>query len=124
MTDADVDGSHIRTLLLTFFYRHMPALIENQYIYIARPPLYRVSKKKKATYIHSEKEMDEHLLKLGISDVLIRNAGEENSFDQQKLADLTNIILDIENLIATLERKGIPFRDFLAARNEQGRYAS
>ena len=71
MTDADVDGSHIRTLLLTFFYRHMLPLIENNFIYIAQPPLYRVSRKKVSRYIHSEREMDEYLLSLGITDVTL-----------------------------------------------------
>ncbi len=120
MTDADVDGSHIRTLLLTFFYRHMPALIENSYIYIAQPPLYRVTKKKQSRYIHSEKEMDEHLLNLGISDVLIRPAGSENSFEKNKLEDLLKLILDVELFIASIERKGVLFREFLAAKNDDG----
>ncbi len=62
MTDADVDGSHIRTLLLTFFYRHMLALIENNYIYIAQPPLYQSDQKKRAATSTSEKEMDDYLL--------------------------------------------------------------
>ena len=65
MTDADVDGSHIRTLLLTFFYRHMPALIENNFIYIAQPLFIGLRRKKISRYIHSEKEMDEYLLEIG-----------------------------------------------------------
>ena len=69
MTDADVDGSHIRTLLLTFFYRHMFPLIENNFIYIARPPLFRVKRKKESRYINSEKEMDGYLLELGLGDI-------------------------------------------------------
>jgi len=118
MTDADVDGSHIRTLLLTFFYRHMPALIENNFIYIARPPLYRVKRKKDIRYIHSEKEMDSYLIELGTSDVLIRPINDENSLDASKMKDLTNIITELESFIGSIERKGIPFREFLAARKE------
>ncbi len=120
MTDADVDGSHIRTLLLTFFYRHMPALVENNYIYIARPPLYRVTRKKTSQYIHSEKEMDEYLLKLGQSDILIRPHGEENSLGKEQAAKLMDLIVDLEAFIGSIERKAVLFRDFLA--NQMPRY--
>lgn len=121
MTDADVDGSHIRTLLLTFFYRHMPALIENNYIYIARPPLFKVTRKKTSQYIHSEREMDEYLLNLGISDITIRRARAEHSFNKEEMERMMDLILEVENFINSIERKGVPFREFLAARID-GRY--
>ncbi len=122
MTDADVDGSHIRTLLLTFFYRHMPALIENNFIYIARPPLYRVTRKKISQYIHSEKEMDEYLLKLGMGDVQIRMSGHSEPTQAEQLEDLIEAIREVETFIASIERKGIPFREFLHAKDDLGRY--
>ena len=118
MTDADVDGSHIRTLLMTFFYRHMPALIENNYIYIARPPLFRVTRKKISQYIHSEREMDEYLLRLGVSDILLRRAGQEQSLEKDHAEKLMDLILEVESFIQTIERKGIPFRDFIAEKKE------
>lgn len=121
MTDADVDGSHIRTLLLTFFYRHMPALIENNFIYIARPPLYRVTRKKVSRYIHSEKEMDEYLLKLGMSDVHVKLVGHTDYLSQEQFGNMLKDIRDVENLINSIERKGIPFREFLGAKNEEGK---
>ncbi len=121
MTDADVDGSHIRTLLLTFFYRHMPALVENNYIYIARPPLYRVKRKKVSRYIHSEHEMDEYLLGLGISDISLRLASQNELIEKDQVKDLMQAILEVETLIAVIERKGVPFREFLAAKNEEGK---
>jgi DNA gyrase subunit B len=120
MTDADVDGSHIRTLLLTFFYRHMPALVENGFIYIARPPLFKVTRKKVGQYIHSEKEMDEYLLKLGLTDLLVRRIGKEKSYDKEETEKLMDLALDVETFIAGVERKGVPFRDFLF--NEKPQY--
>lgn len=121
MTDADVDGSHIRTLLLTFFYRHMPALIENHFIYIAQPPLYRVTRKKISRYIHSEKEMDEYLLKLGTSDVKVRLVGKIDPLALEQIDELVQAIREVETFIFSVERKGIPFREFFAAKNEEGR---
>ncbi len=120
MTDADVDGSHIRTLLLTFFYRHMPALIESNFVYIARPPLFRVTRKKVGRYIHSEKEMDDYLLKLGMSDIKLKLAGHVDPINETELEALLKAILDIEALIGAIERKGVPFREFLHNKNEAG----
>lgn len=120
MTDADVDGSHIRTLLLTFFYRHMHALVENNFVYIAQPPLYRVTRKKTSRYIHSEKEMDDYLLELGMSDLHMKVNGKGETLTPEQFKSLTSLILDVEGFISRIERKGIPFREFMARKNAKG----
>lgn len=122
MADADVDGSHIRTLLLTFFYRHMPALIDNTFIYIAQPPLFRVSRKKVTRYIHSEREMDDYLLELGCSDIHVKLSSREHNLSPEELKQLLDLILDVEAFIGKIERKSIPFREFLQMKDGQGRY--
>lgn len=121
MADADVDGSHIRTLLLTFFYRHMPLLIENNFVYIARPPLYRVTRKKVKRYIHSENEMDDYLIKLGTSDLQIRLAGHTEPLESEEVSRLLKFLREIEAFASSIERKAIPFREFLMLKDEQGR---
>ncbi len=122
MTDADVDGSHIRTLLLTFFYRYMPALVENNYIYIAQPPLFKVTRKKVSRYIKSEKEMDDYLLDQGVKDIAVHHTPHNRRFSDDERDRLVVLIRDIENFILSVERKAIPFREFLEAKNEKGAY--
>ena len=120
MTDADVDGSHIRTLLLTFFYRHMPALLENGHIYIAQPPLFKVSRKKEGRYIQTEKEMDQYLLQLGLSDVKTVRLGKE--LLPEELNSAVETVLEMESFIHRIERKGVPFREYLSHKTESGLY--
>jgi DNA gyrase subunit B len=120
MTDADVDGSHIRTLLLTFLYRHMPLLFESGFIYIAQPPLFRVIRKKVTRYIHTEKEMDRYLLELGLEGVRFQLAGYADPLNHDEMQELLSTVLDVESFIGGVERKGIPFREFLQGRSPEG----
>ena len=106
MADADVDGSHIRTLLLTFFYRQMPELIERGYVYIAQPPLYKVKKGNSVLYIKNEREMDDYLVRGGCDDAsLILANGEQIA--GQDLIELVEKNRKARSLIANLS-KNVP----------------
>ncbi len=97
MTDADVDGSHIRTLLLTFFFRHMQELVEKGHLYIAQPPLYRVKKGKKAQYIKDEAHLEDHLLGLGLAGVKLR-AAQGNLIEADYLRNLLKKVIEVDKI--------------------------
>ena len=104
MTDADVDGSHIRTLLLTFFYRQMPELIERGYIYIAQPPLYKIGKGKSQRYVKDDLEFEAYLLELALQDASVSNADVINAISGDDLGKLCREYLSVEKTISRLSQ--------------------
>lgn len=104
MTDADVDGSHIRTLLLTFFYRQMAELIEKGYIYIAQPPLYKIGKGKSQRYVKDDIEMEAYLLELALKNAELENAETKQLVTGDELEKLCREYLSVEKTIARLSR--------------------
>jgi DNA gyrase subunit B len=122
MTDADIDGAHIRTLLLTFFFRQMPDLFTKQMVYIAQPPLYEVHTRgqKKSEYVLTESVMHKRLVDKGLvgTELTIRDGAgkkgaKELKITADKLAELVKILVDMERCIAVLNRRGIKFEEFV-----------
>ncbi len=117
MTDADVDGAHIRTLLLTFFFRQMPLLIEQERIYIAQPPLYEIQVKgqKHSEYLLNEPQMRKRMENSGVEGTTLRifRSSGQTEYSAVKLALLVKILNDAERSVHILERRGILFRQFV-----------
>ncbi len=105
MTDADVDGSHIRTLLLTFFYRQMPELVEKGHLFIAQPPLYKVKRGKQERYLKDEAALDDYLIELGTEQVRVRSGTNGNGLSGQPLQNFVRKIAQWEKLMGMVTRK-------------------
>ena len=108
MTDADVDGSHIRTLLLTFFYRQLPKIIENGYVYIAQPPLFRAKRGKSETYIKDERELDAFLIKRATEARVVRIPSKKLEISGAELEKLLHKMIAHQKLLQVVERRGHP----------------
>ena len=108
MTDADVDGSHIRTLLLTFFYRQLPSVIDSGYVYIAQPPLFRVKRGKSETYIKDERELEAYLIKRAAQARVVRIPATNTEISGADLEKLLQKMIAHQKFLATIERRGHP----------------
>src|SRR5436305_7524043 len=117
MTDADVDGSHIRTLLLTFFYRQMPQLIKQGFVYIAQPPLYQITRRKRVEYVDDDAQLNKILIQLGTEDVRLRNMADHSELSQKQLAEILELLESLDKYAAALRRHGGDFGEYIERRN-------
>jgi len=117
MTDADVDGSHIRTLLLTFFFRQMPDLIRKGYVYIAQPPLFQVKRKKREEYVEGESQLNKMLIKFGSDDVQLKNLSDNKVVADNSLVEILEMLDSLDKFTRAIARHGGDFAEYLAKRD-------
>ncbi|MDQ3414726.1 MAG: DNA topoisomerase (ATP-hydrolyzing) subunit B [Verrucomicrobiota bacterium] len=119
MTDADVDGSHIRGLLLTFFYRQMTELVRAGKIYIAQPPLYQIKRKKREEYVDDDVQLNKILISLGAEDVRLKNLADAKELTTAQLKDILEQLEKLAKLSESVRRHGGDFEDFLNHRDKK-----
>lgn len=119
MTDADVDGSHIRTLLLTFFYRQMPELVRRGHVYIAQPPLYQIKRKKREEYVDDDAQLNRILIDLGADEVKLVHLADQKQFSSSQLKDILTLLEKLEKHSQSIIRQGGDFELYLEARDRQ-----
>lgn len=115
MCDADVDGSHIRTLLLTFFYRQMRKLLEGGHVYIAQPPLYKIKKGKREEYVETDEKLDAMLVEMGAEGAVLQRVKKKESWGDKDFKEILEITNFITQTRRHLERKGVNFSRYLDA---------
>ncbi|MBI3867133.1 MAG: DNA topoisomerase (ATP-hydrolyzing) subunit B [Verrucomicrobia bacterium] len=123
MTDADVDGSHIRTLLLTFFYRQMHDLIKQGFVYIAQPPLYQITRKKRVEYVDDDAQLNQILIRLGTEEVRLRNLADGRELSQKQLAEILESLESLDKYAQALRRHGGDFAEYVEKRSSRGELA-
>ena len=121
MTDADVDGSHISTLLLTFFFRQMKKLIEKGYVYLAKPPLYKVTKKKNERYIDSDEQLDRYLVELGCEDLEVTRISTGEVLSLEEIRKITRFVAKATQITQGLHRHGVD-PDYYLTLEKDGRF--
>jgi len=119
MADADIDGSHIRTLMLTLLYRHMHKLVAGGHVYIAQPPLYKIKRGIREEYIQTEQQMDELLLDLGREGHNFIRLKDKQAFTDNKFKDLLEYLVELEKLGKILGKKGVGFTKYLNFRHQK-----
>jgi DNA gyrase subunit B len=124
MTDADVDGSHIRTLLLTFFYRQMRQLVERGFVYIAQPPLYSVTRKKRTDYIDDDAQLNKLLLQSGSEEVQLKNLSDGKVVPAKQLEEILALLETLDKHATYIRRQGGDFAEYIEKRGPDGEFAS
>jgi len=119
MTDADVDGSHIRTLLLTFFYRQMPELVKQGKIYIACPPLYLIKRKKREEYVDDDAALNKILISLGAEEVKLKNLADSKTFTPAQLREMLDLLQRLSKYSDSIRRHGGDFETYLNERDKK-----
>ena len=122
MTDADVDGAHIRTLLLTFFCRHMPQLVRAGYLYIAQAPLYRIIRRKKEEYVQDDVALNHKLIELAVNDVTLRFADGSRSFSPEELSAILETLVNLQRYTESMQAQGGSLEDLLSHREANGEF--
>jgi len=117
MTDADVDGSHIRTLLLTFFYRQMPELVKQGKIFIAQPPLYLIKRKKREEYVDDDAQLNKILISLGADEVKLKNLADGKVFTAGQLKEMLELLERLAKFSDSIRRHGGDFETYLSERD-------